>query len=404
MDRKKSLQLILLCSLLGGMVGSVLTLILVRTVPGGGVVPNRSAWTAPFVSPSSEEAQVVGVVERANPAVVSITVSKNVPVLERYYDTPDFFDDWFGFGVPRLPLPQYRERGTELREVGGGSGFFVSADGHILTNRHVVDDNSAEYTVFTNDGKTHAARVVARDPVFDIAIIKIDGGNYPYLEFGDSDALRVGQTSIAIGNALGEFRNTVSVGVISGLARSVVAGDLAGNAEFLDQVIQTDAAINRGNSGGPLLGLNGKVVGVNVAVAAGSENIGFALPANVVRSAVESVERTGKIIRPYIGVRYQAVTPELQQQQNLPYDYGVLITRGNGTAAAVVPDSPADQAGLKENDIILEVDGVKLEGSHTLAGEIRQKAVGDTVRLRVWQQGTVRTISLRLSAMPEAGV
>ena len=210
----------------------------------------------------SQESFVVDAVKKTNPAVVSIIITKNVPKYEVYTDPNQQQQNPFGDLFPGLNfnfnVPQYRQNGTQNQEIGGGSGFFVSSDGLIVTNKHVVDQTDVEYTVFTNDGKKHVATVVARDPVLDIALIKIDGSGFPYLSLGDSDSLQVGQSVIAIGNALGEYRNTVSVGVVSGLARSVTAGDESGNTEVLDHVIQTDAAINPGNSGGPLLDLSGK--------------------------------------------------------------------------------------------------------------------------------------------------
>jgi serine protease Do len=343
-----------------------------------------------------QDVLVVSAVKKANPAVVSISISKNVPVLEQYSHDP--FGGLFGdlFSVPGV-----RQRGTELQEVGGGSGFFVSADGLIVTNRHVVTDEEAEYTVFTNDGKKHPARVIARDPFLDIAFLKVSGGGYPFLKFSDAPPA-LGQTAIAIGNALAEFRNTVSVGVISGLSRSIVAGDRAGQSETLDEVIQTDAAINPGNSGGPLIDLNGNVIGVNVAVALGSQNIGFALPSKGLNNLVESVKTTGKIVHPYLGVRYVEVTPALKERNNLSVDYGVLVQKGqSGNEVAVIPGSPAAKAGIIENDIILEVDGVKLNEDHKLSLVIRGKKVGDTVTLRVLRGGQERNVSVRLEAYNE---
>ena len=314
----------------------------------------------------SQESFVVDAVKKTNPAVVSIIISKEVPKYEAYID-PNQQQNPFGDLFPGFSfnIPQYRQNGTEKKEIGGGSGFFVSADGLIVTNKHVVDQKDVEYTVFTNDGKKHPASVVARDPVLDIALIKVSplaNGSFPYLSLGNSDSLQVGQSVIAIGNALAEFRNTVSVGVVSGLARSITAGNNSGGTEILDHVIQTDAAINPGNSGGPLLDLSGKVVGVNVAVAQGSQNIGFALPINSVKGAIESVKSTGKIVRPYLGLRYVAINADMQAKNNLTVDYGVLVKAGaSASELAVIPGSPADKAGIVENDIILEIDGVKLD-------------------------------------------
>ena len=349
-----------------------------------------------------QETLVVEAVNKANPAVVSIVISKDVPIIIERYHEESPFNDFFGDEFFNFSFPQYRENGTERREVGGGSGFLVSSDGYIATNRHVVDDKKAEYTVFTNDGEKHEAKVVARDPVFDLAVIKIEGGDYPFLEFGDSDVLQVGQSVIAIGNALAEFRNTVSVGVISGLARSIVAGDGMGRSEQLDQVIQTDAAINPGNSGGPLLNLKGQVVGINVAVVQGSENIGFALPSNSAKGVIESVKKTGKIIRPQLGVRYIQITPEIAKKNNLTVEYGALISRGETREdLAVLPGSPADKAGLVENDIIMEIDGVKLTSEKNLSSIIRIKNVDDIVELKVLHKGSGKKIRVKLEAIPQ---
>jgi len=346
----------------------------------------------------SQESFVVDAVKKTNPAVVSIIISREVPKYEAYIDpNQNPFGDLFpGFN---FNIPQYRQNGTEKKDIGGGSGFFISSDGLIVTNKHVVDQKNVEYTVFTNNGKKHTAKVVARDPVLDIALIKIEGSNFPSLTLGNSDALQVGQSVIAIGNALGEYRNTVSVGVVSGLARSVTAGDNSGKSEVLDHVIQTDAAINPGNSGGPLLNLRGEVVGVNVAVAQGSQNVGFALPINSVKGAIESVKNTGKIVRPYLGIRYVAITADMKDKNNLTVDYGVLVKAGaTSSDLAVIPGSPADKAGIVENDIVLEVDGVKLDDKTSLASLIRGKNIGQVVNLKILHRGAEKTVSVILEA------
>ena len=348
----------------------------------------------------SQESFVVSAVKKTNPAVVSIIISKEVPKYEAYID-PNQNNNPFGDLFPGFSfnIPQYRQNGTEKKQIGGGSGFFVSSDGLIVTNKHVVDQKDVKYTVFTNDGKKHIAQVVARDPVLDIALIKVEGNGFPYLFLGNSDSLEVGQSVIAIGNALGEFRNTVSVGVVSGLARSITAGDNSGKAEVLDHVIQTDAAINPGNSGGPLLDLSGKVVGVNVAIAQGSQNIGFALPINSVKNAIESVKLTGRIVRPYLGLRYVAVNAQMKEKNNLTVDYGVLIKAGaNANELAVIPGSPADKAGIVENDIILEVDGVKLDDKTNLASIIREKKIGQVINLRILSKGIEKNVLVTLEA------
>lgn len=355
------------------------------------------------------EQQAIETVKAATPAVVSIVISKDVPIVERYFEEVPSpfspFNDFFGsdpFSPFNWQIPRYRERGTERREIGGGSGFLVSADGLVVTNRHVVSQPDVDYTVFTNDGTKYEAEVIARDPVNDIAVIKIQGEALPFLSFGDSDQLQVGQTAIAIGNALSEFRNTVSRGVVSGLSRSIVASGAAGGAEQLEEVIQTDAAINPGNSGGPLIDLAGNVIGVNVAVALGSENIGFALPANVVKQTVESVKSQGRIIRPYLGVRYVPVTPVLQERNSLPTDYGVFIVRGEtADTLAVIPGSPASKTGIVEGDIILEFEGQRLDEDTSLAELIRAKRVGEKVTLKIWHNGEERTATVTLEEMPQ---
>lgn len=353
----------------------------------------------------SREQVIVNIVEKVNPAVVSVVVTKDVPIIERYYEDyggtgNPFFDEFFGFGFQQ---PQYRENGTQEREIGGGSGFFVSADGLVVTNRHVVDDPEANYTILTNDGDQLDAEILAIDPSIDIAILKVEEGDFTYLDFAQSEDVKVGQTAIAIGNALAEFRNSVSVGVVSGLSRSIVAGSGFGQAESLDNVIQTDTAINPGNSGGPLMNIRGEVIGVNVAVAQGSENIGFALPADIVSRIVESVKENGEIVRPYLGVRYIPVTEGLAERNNLDIDYGSLVQRGETREElAVMPGSPADKAGLRENDIILAVDGKQITLDHSLATILREKEVDQTIELKVFRAGEEITVSVTLEKAPSA--
>ena len=349
----------------------------------------------------SQESLVVGAVKKTNPAVVSIVISKNVPKYEacsnQNQQNIDPFGGIFGGSNFFFNMPQYCQNGTQKQDIGGGSGFFVSPDGLIVTNKHVVVQKDVEYTVFTNDGKKHTATILARDPVLDIALIKITGSDYTYLNLGNSETLQIGQSVIAIGNALGEFRNTVSVGVVSGLARSITAGDNMGNSETLEHVIQTDAAINPGNSGGPLLDLSGDVIGVNVAVAQGSQNVGFALPINSVKGAINSVKATGKIVRPYLGVRYVAIDETMKEKNNLTVDYGVLVKPGTTASdLAVIPGSPADKAGIVENDIILEIDGTKIDDKNSLASLVRGKNVGDVINLKILHKGTEKTVQVTL--------
>jgi len=350
------------------------------------------------VSFPDEESAVTVAVEKASPAVVSIIISKDVPKIQDFFSDPFSFDPFFNPFRSRQPQqPNQNQGGTEKQEIGGGSGFIISSDGLVATNKHVVSDQSASYTVMTNDGKKYDAQVMAIDPTNDVAILKINANNLPVLALGDSGSLKIGQTVIAIGNSLGEFRNTVSKGIISGLKRNVTAGDGLGQAEQLSEVIQTDAAINPGNSGGPLLNISGQVIGVNVAMAQGAENIGFALPINLLEKDIDSVKTKGKIIQPFIGVRYIPVNQMIKQQNNLPFDYGALVARGqNVTDLAVVPGSPADKAGIVENDIILEINGTKVDDSHQLGDLIAKYNVGDTVTLKIWHKGEEKTLQVKL--------
>lgn len=345
----------------------------------------------PYAPTIDYEQAVIGAVDRNANAVVSIIVSKDVAIIEQcpynpFSDLPPEFQKFFQF-----EFNQPCQKGVERREVGGGSGFIVSEDGLIVTNKHVIGDSKASYTVFTSNGKKYEAKITALDPVLDLAIIKIDTSGLPAVRLGDSDAIKLGQTAIAIGNALGEFRNTVSVGVISGLARNIVASG-GGAVERIEGVIQTDAAINQGNSGGPLLNLKGEVIGINVAMVSGAQNIGFAIPINQAKKAIESVRRIGKIITPYLGVRYLIITPESAKKEKLPVENGVLV-RGDKDGPAVMPNSPASKAGIQAEDIIVEIDGNKITQENSLALLIKKYNVGDMITLKILRNG--KTLELK---------
>ena len=282
----------------------------------------------------------------------------------------------------------------------------------ILTNGHVVSDKDADYTVLTNDGKKYPARVLARDSIRDLAVIKIEGEktidnqgklnlkSFPPLKLGDSDKLQIGQTVIAIGNALGEFRNTVSVGVISGLGRTVTASG-GGMIETLEDVIQTDAAINKGNSGGPLLNLKGEVIGVNFAMAQQAESIGFTIPINKAKKDIKQVKTLGKIVYPFLGTRYVLINEEIQKENNLPVDYGAWVQKGEGGEAAIFPGSAAEKIGLKEEDIILEFNGEKITLENTLAKIIMKYNPGDIITLKILREGKEKIFELTLGERSE---
>jgi len=335
---------------------------------------------------------VINAVKKTSASVVSIGLIQKVPLVEPYYERKMF-------GEFEIVIPQVREKGMEKKEIGSGSGFIVSQDGYVITNKHVVESPDVEYVVYTNDGQKHKAEVVAKDTLYDVAVLKMEGVGYQPVELGDSDKLEVGQTLIAIGNALGEFRDTVSTGIVSGLSRSIFATGGSGQMEFLDEVIQTDAAINLGNSGGPLLDLRGRVVGVNVATAIGSQNIAFSLPINIVKPIINSVKKSGKIERPFLGIRYVFVSVELAKEKNFPFDYGILVSSSEG-GEAVVKGSPAAKAGLKEGDLVLELDEVKIDKENTLARLIRDREVGEKVNLKIWRDKKEEQIFLVLGTVP----
>ena len=346
--------------------------------------------------------QIINVVEQANHAVVSVIATRDVPVFSRTLETIDPFGGLFGRGIT---VPRESQQGTEERRVAGGSGFLVNNDGLIVTNRHVVADHSARYSVLFADGSTYDVDVLARDAVIDIAVLQIIGDELPDVEplqFGDSDNLRLGQSVIAIGNALAEFNNTVSVGVVSGLSRTIDARGPRGVIEQLDQVIQTDAAINLGNSGGPLLDASGRVVGVNVAASLAGENIGFALPSTIVQQIVSSVEETGQIIRPFLGVRHTTLTPHIAEIEGIEQNYGALVIPGvpdDPNGEAVMPGSAAAAAGIQVDDVIVAIDGRSLENV-SLAQVLRSKSVGETIEIQIWRAGEIVTVSATLQAAP----
>jgi len=349
-----------------------------------------------YVPQTSQEELIIRAVEKASPAVVSIVITKDVPIIEQYFYNPfQEFDQFFGQDF-EFQVPQYRQMGTEKKEVGGGTGFIVSKDGLVLTNKHVVLDTEADYTIFTNDGNKYPAKVLARDPLQDLAVLKIEQEKivneegtfslkfFPTVQLGDSDKIRIAQTAIAIGNALGEFRNTVSVGTVSGLGRTITASG-GGLVETIEDVIQTDAAINLGNSGGPLLNLQGEVIGINTAMVQEAQNIGFAIPINKAKRDIEQVSKLGKIVYPYLGIRYVLVNEQIKEENDLQVAYGAWLIKGDRGEPAVTAGSAAEKAGLKENDIILEFNGEKITANNSLSKVIQEYNPGDKVVLKVFR-------------------
>ena len=309
-----------------------------------------------------EESTTIDVVTKSSKSVVTISINKDI--------------------VDNLSL----DAKNIERDV--GTGFIISSDGLIVTNKHVVSDIEAKYKVVIGE-ETFEVKNIYRDPINDLAILKIEQNNLIPVDLGDSDQLKVGQTVIAIGTALGEFRSTVTKGVISGLGRGITAGGVGVVSEKLEGVIQTDAAINSGNSGGPLFNIIGQVIGVNVAVSQNGQNIGFALPINLVKNSVDNFRKTGEFDRPYLGVTYQLVTSELAKKNNVPVgDY----------IQTVALNSPAEKSGIKSGDIVTEIDSQKIIGDDkvSIAKTISQKKIGDEVKMKLMRDKQELEIVVKL--------
>lgn len=315
-----------------------------------------------------EENAVITVVEKTSASVVAIGVSRRVV---------NPFDP---FSIPK------KEDSTI------GTGFVVSDKGIIVTNKHVVSETGGKYTVVTRDDKKYDVRKIYRDPILDLAIVQVDANGLKALELGDSSKLKVGQTVIAIGNALGRFTNTVTTGVVSGLGRRVVAGDpYGGSLESLDNLIQTDAAINPGNSGGPLLNSAGQVIGVNVATTEGAQNIGFAIPINSVKAIVDEFVTKGTVSRPFLGIRYRFISRDVALLNEVPQ--GAYIQE-------IVEDSPAENAGLEAGDIITKINGESVDSENKVGELIAKSKIGDNLELEIWRDGETKKLTATLEELP----
>ena len=312
-----------------------------------------------------EESAVIDAVEKSSPAVVSIVAAK----------------------VSLDP-----STGIVQDQQGIGTGFIIRSNGVILTASHVVEDQTITYKVVTRDEKTYDVKQIEIDPSVDFAILKINATRLPTVDLGDSDALKVGQKVVAIGNALGRFENTVTVGVVSGVGRGVNPSSASGILQgTLENVIQTDAALNPGNSGGPLLDLLGQAVGINFATTVGAENIGFVIPINSVKPVLDGYLAEGRIIRPFLGISYAVVDQTFSALQNIPQ--GALIR-------AIVAGSPAQKAGLQAGDIITKFGKISLKDGTTLASVLSKFKVGQTVELEVWRGGKTIKLKARLTEAP----
>lgn len=316
----------------------------------------------------NEDNAVISAVDKAAPSVVAIGATTKV------------FNPFDPFAAPK----------NQNNTI--GTGFVISDKGIIVTNKHVVADLRSQYSVISRDGKKYEIRKIYRDPVLDLAIVQVDGGDLKALEMGDSSKLKVGQTVIAIGNALGKFTNTVTTGIVSGLGRRVVAGDpFSGSAESLDDLIQTDAAINPGNSGGPLLNSAGQVVGVNVATTEGAQNIGFAVPIDAVKKITDEFIQTGKVSRPFLGVSYRFISKDVAILNDVPQ--GAYIQQ-------VVEGSPAEKAGIKSGDIITKIDGKAVDAEGKLSEAISGKKIEDKLDLIIWSDNKEKTATAILQELP----
>lgn len=365
----------LILSLVMGSLGAVGTLVIfssntnLKNKLGLNNLPINSTSTEKLVL--EESSAFTDVAKKVSPSVVSITTTTNV-------------QNFFGQSL-----------GTE---TGGGTGFIITSDGLIATNKHVASDTNAQYTVFTSDGKEYKAKLQATDPSNDFAVLKIDASGLPVVDLGDSDSLSVGQWVVAIGNALGEFQNTVTVGVVSAKNRTITASG-GTTSEQLTGLIQTDAAINPGNSGGPLVNLKGQVVGIDTAVAGNAQGIGFAIPINDAKKAIDSIKKTGTITRPMLGVRYIPLTKEIAQANSLSVNDGAWVLRGKSLSdVAVIPGSPADKAGILENDIITAVNGVKITSDNPLNKLVSNYNVGDNIELTYLRKGKEAKVKVTLTA------
>lgn len=401
MNTKNFLGVVLVTALIsGGVSGAVVTMLVNPSIE------SQRAESRVTISNSviEEESAMIQAIEEVSPAVVSIVVSRD---LQEFYSNPFFF---FGGPMGQAPGAVVPNGEPQRRQIGGGTGFLVTADGLLLTNRHVVNDERAEFTVVMNDGETYYAKVVSKDPTNDLAVLQLftdenfsnKPSGLPTLNLGNSDNLNIGSKVIAIGNALSEFSNTTTSGIISGKGRNIIAGGGRQSATSLNNLLQTDAAINPGNSGGPLINLAGEVIGINTAIAQQANGIGFAIPINDVKPAIESIQEFGRIVRPFLGVRFTELNPNIAAELGLQAEFGAyLMDDVQNRIPAVLPDSPASRAGLRSGDIIIGVESEEITENQNLLRLISKYKVGDNVRLQVLR-GTERvTLTVRLEEFEE---
>lgn len=344
-------------------------------------------------------------IQKATPAIVTIVISKNVKAVKE--DLSAEMLSMIPNAAPREPIdiPPEAIDAHGMVKIGSGSGFVVDPSGIILTNKHVIADPTAEYTVITNDDRHFKAELLARDPIDDVAIIKISALKMPTLTLGDSTTVELGQPVLAIGNALGLFKNTVSSGIISGLSRAIAAapdlpaGRRAPSTPLKEMrgLIQTDTAINPGNSGGPLMNLRGHVIGINAAIVFGAQNLSFSIPINAAKRDLADIKQFGRIKRPLLGLRYICIDDMIKEKMKLPVNYGALVMGHGPLAHGVIPGSPAAHAGIKEKDIILECNGVKIANGKTPQDFLEELSVGDIMKLKILRNGQEKEVSVVLA-------
>ena len=334
------------------------------------------------------------------PAVVSIVISKHFDALKKEFDSEQKKIKSKTKTCPTgFYIPPDKIDANGMIQIGGGSGFIADKKGIIITNKHVISELDANYSVIMSDGERIEASIEARDPVRDIAVLSIKTKrSLPIVLLGDSERLELGQPVLAFGNALGIFQNTVSQGIISGLSRAVQAqADPDSPMQELRGLIQTDAAINPGNSGGPLVDEYGRVIGINVAVVSGAHNISFAIPINAAKKDLEDMREFGRIKRPLLGLRYLTINSDIQAKLKLPISYGAFVTKEQASDYAVAPNSPAAHAKIKENDIITEWNGKKVTETKTIQDFLDISSTGDMVTLSILRGKKIFQVNLILT-------
>lgn len=340
---------------------------------------------------------IVAIAKKVCPAVITVVVSKDLPKVEGFYSFP------FGGKEYVMPKVDNGKAKTEKTQIGGGSGFIVSADGYVLTSNHVVADTTAEYTIIVEPTKKYPAKVLSRNPINDLAVLKVDAKNLPFVEMSDSNKIEIGEEVVAVGNPLGEFTDTLSAGIVSGLSRYITAfGGIENQMQNLRGLIQTDAAINPGNSGGPLVNMEGKVIGINTAMIMGAQNIGFAIPINYAKKDLEEVKKFGKIKMPFLGVKYVLLSKEMAEANKLPVFDGALVVREMLGEPPVIKGSAADKAGIKEFDIILECNNQKITAKNPLAHILQKCKIGGETEFKVLREGKQLVLKANLEEKVEA--